>query len=433
MFIVKGGTDMTPGLLRDLINRHKALLPRYEVLRREYEADHKVLHEAKKNSYKPDNRIVANFAAYLVDTLNGFFAGIPAKAMHDNHAVAAYLDRVNAMSGLADEEAELVKLAEIYGHAFELIYLDDTDICVTQVSPQQAFVVYDDSIVRRPLFGVRYYTDTDGIERGSWSDDAQIVYFEQGADGYKFDERAQLHAFGGVPLIEHVQNEERRGVFESVLTLLRAYDKSISEKANDVDYYADAYLLVLGANLDETALNKLRDSRTINLAGDDADKVIVQFLQKPDADATQEHLIDRLEKLIFHLSQVANVSDENFGSTESGVALKYKLLAMSNLANTMERKLTATFNRRWRLIASHPLSKMAIDDWMRIRYKFTRNLPANLLEESQIAGNLAGVTSEETQLSVLSCVTNVNDELTRKRAENDVDAAVFRMPGETDA
>ena len=38
------------------------------------------------------------------------------------------------------------------------------------------------------------------------------------------------------------------------------------------------------------------------------------------------------------------------------------------------------------------------DDWVKLHYKFTPNVPANLLEESQIAQNLSGVVSQETQL-----------------------------------
>ena len=56
---------------------------------------------------------------------------------------------------------------------------------------------------------------------------------------------------------------------------------------------------------------------------------------------------------------------------------------------------------------------------MGIEYQFTRNIPSNLLEESEIAGNLAGITSEETQLKVLSVVDNVKEELTRKKEEQD--------------
>lgn len=133
-------------------------------------------------------------------------------------------------------------------------------------------------------------------------------------------------------------------------------------------------------------------------------------VKEGDGDTTQEHLIDRLEKLIFHISMVANISDENFG-TSSGIAMKYKLQAMSNLEKTKERKFTSGMNRRYRLIFSNPVSGMKKDDWVKIHPHFTPNFPANLQEEAEIAKNLEGVVSQETQLGVLSIVDNVQDEI----------------------
>lgn len=54
---------------------------------------------------------------------------------------------------------------------------------------------------------------------------------------------------------------------------------------------------------------------------------------------------------------VANISDESFGSA-SGIALKYKLQAMSDLAMTKQRKFTSGMNRRYKLIFSNPVSGM---------------------------------------------------------------------------
>ena len=204
-------------------------------------------------------------------------------------------------------------------------------------------------------------------------------------------------------------NKKLMGIFEPVLTMINAYNKAISEKANDVDYFADAYLKVLGSKLEEDDVAHIRDDRIINFDGD-TERLIVEFLQKPDGDTTQEHLIDRLEKLIFHISMVANISDENFG-TSSGIAMKYKLQAMSNLEKTKERKFTSGMNRRYRLIFSNPVSGMKKDDWVKIHPHFTPNFPANLQEEAEIAKNLEGVVSQETQLGVLSIVDNVQDEI----------------------
>jgi len=187
-----------------------------------------------------------------------------------------------------------------------------------------------------------------------------------------------------------------------------------------VDYFADAYLKVLGAKLQKEDLEQLRRNRIINFEGEEAKEMVVDFLQKPDGDTTQENLINRLEKLIFQISMVANISDENFG-TSSGIALKYKLQAMNNLAKTKERKFTSGMNRRYKLIFSNPVSGMQKDAWVGIKYQFALNYPANILEESQIAGNLAGITSQETQLKVLSIVDNVQQEIEQIEKEQDVE------------
>ena len=57
------------------------------------------------------------------------------------------------------------------------------------------------------------------------------------------------------------------------------------------------------------------------------------------------------------------------------------------------------------------------DEWQNIEYKFTRNEPKNILEEAQTAAQLMGITSDETALSVLSVVSDVQTELSRKQAE----------------
>ena len=62
---------------------------------------------------------------------------------------------------------------------------------------------------------------------------------------------------------------------------------------------------------------------------------------------------------------------------------------------------------------------MKRDDWVKLHYQFTQNFPANLLDESQIAGNLSGITSRKTQLKVLSVIDNVDEELKQIDAEQD--------------
>lgn len=155
----------------------------------------------------------------------------------------------------------------------------------------------------------------------------------------------------------------------------------MSEKANDVDYFADAYMKVLGAKIDPEDLKFIKSNRIINLSGANTEKLIVEFMEKPNVDQTQENLVNRFEKQIFALSMVANIYDEIFGTT-FGIELKYKLLSMSNLAIIKERKFQKSFYERYMIIANLPNSKLKEEDLAGIEFKFTRNVPSNILEET---------------------------------------------------
>src|SRR5699024_7395436 len=185
---------MTEELLLELINKHKSSHERYNRIKKMYKGDHPILHQKKKEEYKPDNRLVVNYAKYIVDVLNGFFIGIPVKINHEVEEINDYLDFVDKFNDQDDNNAELSKLCSIYGHAYEMIYIDgDGQLGITYIEPDEAFVVYDDSIVGKPMYGVRYYNNIDNKLEGSYSDIYKIAYFKENDEGklYFYYEKPQ--------------------------------------------------------------------------------------------------------------------------------------------------------------------------------------------------------------------------------------------------
>ena len=441
MFRISKDTELTLTLLQEFLMEHTAEVnKRYKKLQAAYESDHDILHDSPKPNNKPDNRIVINFPKYIVDTMNGFFIGNPIKVTAEDKAVSDFVEYIDQYNDQDDNNSELAKICSIFGKGFEMYYTDEeSELCITYLDPIEAFMIYDDSIVERPLYFVRRYTDRENNEYGSISNSFGVRYFkvtgglqwlgvseeEISKKADRYNDGWEAHFFPGVPATEYVENRERQGIFEPVLTPINAYNKVISEKANDVDYFADAYLKILGADLDEEALKHIRDNRIINFPGEEGAKIIVDFVGKPESDTTQENLLNRLERLIFQISMVANISDENFGAA-TGVALKYKLQAMYNLFKTKERKFASGMNRRYKLLFGHPASKVPADAWLQLHYQFTPNIPANLLEEAQIAAQLEGITSHETQLKVISIVDNVEDELEKIEEENKPDESIVK-------
>lgn len=422
IYRVPYGTEMTTSLLWDLIQKHKGYVAKCSrPLQDAYENRYEIFNMPAKPAYKPDNRIAVNYAKYITDTFNGFFIGIPVKVTSTDDAVNEYVDYLNMTNDGDNNNAELSKLCDISGASFEMYYnKEDGEIGMTYLSDLEAFMVVDDSILERPMYFVRYYRDSNKVERGSWSDSQNVYHFYESAGAYHLTDEPHRHGFMYVPAVEYIANDERMGLFESAMPAINAYNKALSEKANDVDYFSDAYMKIIGAKVDDEDTIHMRSTRVINFEGDISEGLpVVEFMGKPDSDTAQEHLLERLKDDIFLTTMVANISDENFGSS-SGIALRYKLEAMSNLFTAKSRRFTSAMLERYKIIFSNPVSqihKVSKDAWHDLDIRFTANYPANLESEAEIAKSLEGVVSKETQLKALSIVDNVQEELDRMDAE----------------
>ncbi len=430
IFRMPEDAELTPAILKKFIDKNKQItLSKYSKLQRAYENDYDIFHMPKKKDNKPDNRLAANFAKYITDTMNGFFLGVPIKYDCADDALKERLDFINAYNNIDDLNAELSKLMDMFGRGNELYFIDEKNqLGICYLSPTNSFMIYDDSVREKPLYFVRYYLDAKNIEHGSVSDNSVVRWFTVKGGNLVFSPEEKAHGFADVPATEYVENAERIGLYEGIMSLIDSFNLGLSEKANEIDYFGDAYMKILGTKLDNGDAQFIKNNRIINFEGD-SDKIKVDFMNKPSADETQEHHLERLERLIFSMSMVANISDENFG-TSSGIALKYKLLAMDNLAQAKQRKFTAGLNRRYKVLFSNLISGIAENDWMKINYKFTRNYPANLSDEADTAGKLAGITSNKTRLSVLSVVNDVDSELEQIEREKDEEAYNTDYPTE---
>ncbi len=420
--------------------KHKLEVARYEYLKNMYLGIMDIDYADPKEPWKPDNRLSVNFTKYIVDTFSGYFNGIPIKKTHKDKEILKKLQEFDNLNDMEDEESELAKMACIYGRAFELLYQDeDTQTNVIYNNPENMFMVYDDTIKQEPLFAVRYGYDDDFKLYGEvYTKDT--IYALNGTPGFYNMTEQRPNPFDDLPVVEFYFNEERMSIFESVVSLVNAYNKAISEKANDVDYFSDQYLAFMGAEIDEEDAKNIRDNRLINYydknqnnQSGSASKVDVKFLEKPDSDSQTENLLDRLTKLIFQTTMVANISDESFGSS-SGVSLAYKLQAMSNLALSFQRKFQSSLNSRYKLFCELSTNVSNKDAWKDIEYTFTRNEPKDIKEQADTANVLMGITSQETALSVISVIPDVQAEMEKIKKE-EASTAIFdkdKQPSENE-
>ncbi|MCW8090173.1 phage portal protein, partial [Lactobacillus jensenii] len=229
-----------------------------------------------------------------------------------------------------------------------------------------------------------------------------------------------------VPAVEFYENEERQGVFDGCITLINELDRALSQKANQVEYFDNAYLYMFGIQMEkdkDTGKPKLdlKNDRFIYAPADTAVNGKIGFVSKPDGDNMQENLINRLTEWIFQTAMIPNMNDQAFSGNSSGVALQYKLLPMKNRASNKERKFVHSLRHLYQIIFSvgTVLPDSSKNKWQDLSFQFTRNMPANIADEVNSAVNASGIVSKETALSLLSFIDDPKSEINRMEKEKD--------------
>lgn len=422
--------EVTEDLVSEAVALHQShLLKGYIENEDMYMSQHKILRQSPKEPWKPDNRLVINYAKYIVDTFSGYQIGVPVKVTHDDEEVTEFINDFRKLNDMEDTEFELAKMSDIFGHAFLYVYQDESgNTRTTYNSPVNMFIVHDNTIEEKPLFAVRYaFNEGEVTGYGQVITEKEVIDISVEKGGSVLFGERYPHIYGKLPVVELIENEERQGIFESVKTLINALNKAASEKANDVDYFADAYLKIVGVELEEDMATQIRENRIFNLWKNGSDGALpdVAFLEKPNSDTTQENLIALLKESIFAVSMVANLSEEDFGNA-SGTALAFKLQAMDNLAKMKDRKMQSALNRLYEIVFNVPMATVSSDGWTGIKYQFTRNVPRNILEEAQVVSQLSGQVSNETKLSVLSIVDNPKQEIDKMKKEEESSSLLSR-------
>lgn len=399
---------------------------RYRHEYRMYKGKHDILYQPKKDSWKPDNRIVMNYPKKLVDSFSGYFVG-KAPTMNiattdgtDEDTVSALdeqLNTFNSLNNTSRQIKDLAKWVDIFGRAYTLIFQDtDKTTKYRAFKPQDGFVIYSDDIQRRPLFGV-YYENTNSKQ--------EIV-----ADVYGFDSQGQNAtamgitisqsndyntpvelatdklSFGMLPMIEWMSNSERMALLEGQDTVVNAIDSAISNKKNDTDYFADSLLWAknIKVSKDPEVLKNLKDKHifeTMTASGNDDSQL--SFLNKPDADVKEENLINRLVFSLYDISGIVDLNDKDFTNASSGEALKQRLQAMRQMADDKADYFTQSLTQ---LFACFLTIHLNADFIPNIDIKFNINDPLDLVDMSTTLVNFtkaiaSGVISRETALTQL--------------------------------
>lgn len=413
---------LTPEMVEKYIEKNANEVRRREKLFAYYCGEHDILKRQMTDPAKPNNRIVNPFANYITDIMTGYFMGEPISYSSPDPELLSEVDAIFNYNDEASENVSLAKDASIFGSGYEQIYIDnDGNVRFQKIDAIHAIPIYDDTIETDLLYFIRYYTDEDILTGNS------IEYVEVFSRTYhqlyKRDIshlqllKEEFHSFGMVPIVVYKNNEECFGDFESVISLIDAYDKIESDSVNDQEYFADAYLALYGMGGTEADDIAAMKEQRVLLMGADAK---AEWLVKQQNNDTIESIKDRLEQNIHKFSACPSMTDSDFAANASGVAMRYKLMGLENKTSNKEQNFKKGIQRRLEIICNVLAITGTQYDYMAIEIHFKRAIPSNITEIADVLNKVGHLLSNETQLSLLPIDIDAAAEM--QRIENEANA-----------
>jgi SPP1 family phage portal protein len=390
--------------------------------------------------------------------------GNPVEYKNENAEIQALIDNFSKQNNEQDHNVAIKTDLAIYGRAYELLntFKDEDEsvwVKLYRMNPEQTFVIYDDSYEQRSLMAVNYYSISygNGHKRDFvkvYTDDSIYEYVDdnQEADTLRLKEKSE-HFFNGVPVNEFSNNTDRTGAFEAVLDSIDAYDLSQSELANfqqdsneallvisgnpftgvdDKDFLEDGRINPNGRLAVSQSFKKAKilvlDDNPIPGGSSPSAHYLVKTYDTAGAEAYKERLVNDILRFTF----TPDTTDSNFAGTQSGEAMKYKMMAADNYRGKQELLFEKGLMRRLRLAVNiWKIKGNDSDNYNLINETdivFTPNLPQNNNEMVAIVKNLYGVVSEQTIVEILERVTGVNAETELKRLKEDTEKALEMLP-----
>lgn len=377
-----------------------------------------------RTSGLPNNKLTHAYPQYIVVMTSGYLVGDPVQYMDEKQkeALKAVMEAYET-ADVQSVDAEVALNQAIFGRGTEVVYANQmSEPKVASIDPQNAFVVYDDTVEALPLLGVyRVKTfDSQGAlqtRRITAYTDSEIIEYSVLETGFANEEVSRTpHYFGIVPLIEYWNNSAQTSDFEFVKSLIDAYDVLESDRINDKEQFAKALLVLTGVvgfkpaeeTEEETVRSpaqQLREEGTLTLPDIGAK---AEYLTKVLEEADTDVLRQALKKDIHKFSNVPDLTDENFAGNSSGVAMKYKLFGLEQLTKIKERWFREGLRWRLRIFANYlsvkGFTKLDAD---KVQMVFKRSLPVNDKEIAEVVQTLKDVVPDTLLLAQVPFVEDV--------------------------
>ena len=439
--------------LNKAFNTHSLNRGEIEYLWNYYRGKQPILERVKNVRPEICNRIVENRANEIVSFKVGYLCGEPIQYVGRNgdESVSRAIAELNELmfsENKATQDKEIVEWQMICGTAYRLVLPDERDdedeapFELFTLDPRDTFVVYSSEVGNKPMFAVKYRTDSESnricsVYSADWY--WRIV-------GDKIVE-SRAHALGMIPIFEYPANNAKLGAFEIVLPMLDAINTVASNRLDGVEQFIQAFVKFVNCDIDEEQFKALKDLGAIKVKSIDGSAADVSIVTQELNQVQTQTLVDYLYQTVLTICGMPN---RNGGSSTSDTGAAVIMRDGWSLAESRAKDSELMFKQ-----AEHEVLKLVLriirdsegmsDDITNLKLKnlslqFTRRNYENVQSKSQVLVSMLQQNKIHPRLAFTSSglftdpesAYQMSMEYHEEQAQKTLENAVIQEPIEED-
>lgn len=363
---------------------------------------------------RPNNLLRAPFPRYITEVHTGYFLGIPPALAYGEAAAGERYAALSRDLDLPHLYFDLGRDLSICGAGFALVWAERSGVRLCRCDPCDCFAIRSGEAGSPLLAAVRLLAGGKGETRGVLYTAERLIPFVWDGIGVTLG-TAEENLLHTIPLLPFYNNCQGVGDFEMVTGLVDAYNVLLSGALDDMQSVANAFLALYGMQgTTQKDIDNANRTRILSLSEGGRAEFVVKNLNHE----ALGQLETNLRRSILQLSMTPDLCDEHFAGNSSGVALQYKLWGIEQVRAAKERTFTDGLRGLLAVLTAGELLMGRNIDLTGGMATFYKNLPQDNSALAETLLSLSPVLSAQTILENLPWVTDVQEELRRKAAED---------------
>lgn len=319
-------------LLLDLqkrLSKHNQNSKEIDYLYNYYLGNQPVLYRVKKVRPEINNKIVQNFAYFIVETKTADIASEPIQYVlrGTDERLSQQIADLNALMDSEDKaflDIELARWRSICGTSYRYIEndngqsspLDETDFRLSVLDPRDTFVCYYNNGL--PAYSCQIYKNADN--KTVYFVYTNEMWFEIIAN--KITQKG-VNGFLAIPVIEYPNNENRLSDIEITISLCDAANEMASSRLDGQDQFIQSFIKFINCEIDAEKFNQLKETGAFVVKSNNGDNKADVDIMSSELNQTQSQVAaDDLFNKILIIQGIANREGNTGGDTGQAVNLR---------------------------------------------------------------------------------------------------------------